>query len=106
MIGLAALRTRAGSHSTPQGRPALLGEREDLAKNLPVNAFVDRIHSSAFDILVGTGMDRQETLRALEVAARSASGPAQAAPPDENPPDAAEVYVRVSGMEKTLPPAS
>lgn len=52
---------------------ALLREREDLARNLPVNAFVERIHSSAFDILVGIGMDQEEALRALEEAARSAS---------------------------------
>lgn len=67
---------------------ALLGEREDLASNLPINAFVERIYSSAFDILVGTGMDRGDALQALEEAAKRASGPAEGAP-DKNPPDTA-----------------
>jgi hypothetical protein len=45
---------------------ALLEESEDLARSLPVNALVDQIHSSAVDLLGGTGMDRGAALRALE----------------------------------------
>lgn len=62
---------------------ALLVEHEELARNLPVNAFVERIHSSAFDILVGTGMDREEALRALEEALRRASNPNEDVPRQE-----------------------
>ena len=36
----------------------LLEEHEDLASNLGVNALVDQIHSSAVDLIGGTGMDR------------------------------------------------
>jgi len=44
----------------------LLEEHEDLASNLGVNALVDQIHSSAVDLIGGTGMDRAEALQALE----------------------------------------
>jgi hypothetical protein len=44
----------------------LLEEHEDLASNLGVNALVDQIHSSAVDLMGGTGMDRAEALQALE----------------------------------------
>src|ERR687894_2301918 len=44
----------------------LLEEHEDLARNLGVNALVDQIHSSAVDLIGGTGMDRSEALQALE----------------------------------------
>jgi hypothetical protein len=44
----------------------LLEEHEDLARNLGVNALVDQIHSSAVDLIGGTGMDRAEALQALE----------------------------------------
>ena len=44
----------------------LLAEHEDLASNLGVNALVDQIHSSAVDLIGGTGMDRAEALQALE----------------------------------------
>ena len=44
----------------------LLEEHEDLASNLGVNALVDQIHSSAVDLMGGTGMDRSEALQALE----------------------------------------
>jgi hypothetical protein len=47
---------------------ALLEEHEDLASNLGVNALVDQIHSSAVDLIGGTGMDRSEALQALEEA--------------------------------------
>ena len=46
----------------------LLEEQEDLASNLGVNALVDQIHSSAVDLIGGTGMDRSEALQALEEA--------------------------------------
>ena len=44
----------------------LLEEHEDLARNLGVNALVDQIHSSAVDLIGGTGMDRAAALQALE----------------------------------------
>ena len=47
---------------------ALLEEHEDLARNLGINALVDQIHSSAVDLIGGTGMDRSEALQALEEA--------------------------------------
>ena len=53
----------------------LLEEREELSRSLPVNALVDQIHSTAVDVLGGTGMDRGSALRALGEAARSTSGP-------------------------------
>jgi hypothetical protein len=46
----------------------LLEEHEDLARNLGVNALVDQIHSSAVDLIGGTGMDRAAALQALEEA--------------------------------------
>jgi Fusaric acid resistance protein-like len=51
----------------------LLEEHEDLASNLGVNALVDQIHSSAVDLIGGTGMDRPEALQALQVATGRAS---------------------------------
>ena len=51
----------------------LLEEHEDLARNLGVNALVDQIHSSAVDLIGGTGMDRAEALQALEEATGRAS---------------------------------
>ena len=52
---------------------ALLEEYEDLASNLGVNALVDQIHSSAVDLMGGTGMDRGAALRALQEATGRAS---------------------------------
>jgi uncharacterized membrane protein YccC len=46
----------------------LLEEHEDLARNLGLNALVDQIHSSAVDLIGGTGMDRAAALQALEEA--------------------------------------
>ena len=46
----------------------LLEEHEDLASNLGVNALVDQIHSSAVDLIGGTGMDRAAALQALQEA--------------------------------------
>jgi uncharacterized membrane protein YccC len=51
----------------------LLEEHEDLARNLGVNAVVDQIHSSAVDIIGGTGLDRPAALRALQEATGRAS---------------------------------
>jgi hypothetical protein len=52
---------------------ALLEEHEDLARNLGTNALVDQIHSSAVDLMGGTGMDRAAALQALEEATGRAS---------------------------------
>ena len=51
----------------------LLEEHEGLARNLGVNALVDQIHSSAVDLIGGTGMDRAEALHALQEATGRAS---------------------------------
>ena len=51
----------------------LLEEHEDLARNLGVNALVDQIHSSAVDLIGGTGMDRAAALQALQEATGRAS---------------------------------
>lgn len=51
----------------------LLEEHEDLARNLGVNALVDQIHSSAVDLIGGTGMDRAAALRTLQEATGRAS---------------------------------
>ncbi|MDQ3862159.1 MAG: FUSC family protein [Actinomycetota bacterium] len=51
----------------------LLEEREDLARDLGVNALIDQIHSSAVDLIGGTGMDRAAALQALEEATGRAS---------------------------------
>ena len=51
----------------------LLEEHEDLARNLGVNALVDQIHSSAVDLIGGTGLDRSEALQALQEATGRAS---------------------------------
>ena len=44
----------------------MLEEHEDLARNLGVNALVDQIHSSAVDLVGGTGLDRAAALQALQ----------------------------------------
>jgi hypothetical protein len=51
----------------------LLEEHDDLARNLGVNAVVDQIHSSAVDLIGGTGLDRPAALRALREATGRAS---------------------------------
>ncbi len=58
----------------------LLEEHEDLARNLGFNALVDQIHSSAVDLIGGTGMDRAAALRALEEATGRTTGPDQDGP--------------------------
>jgi uncharacterized membrane protein YgaE (UPF0421/DUF939 family) len=50
------------------GAAALLRERDDLAKDLATNAFVDDIFSAAYDLLLGTGMDPATALRVLKEA--------------------------------------
>ncbi|HEX8261233.1 MAG TPA: FUSC family protein [Rubrobacteraceae bacterium] len=57
------------------GAAALLTEREDLAKDMSTNAFIDDIISAAYDLLLSTGMDQAVALRALEEATRRSSGP-------------------------------
>jgi uncharacterized membrane protein YgaE (UPF0421/DUF939 family) len=57
------------------GAAALLREREDLAKDMATNAFIDDIISAAYDLLLSTGMDHAVALRALEEATRRTSGP-------------------------------
>jgi uncharacterized membrane protein YgaE (UPF0421/DUF939 family) len=47
---------------------AMLREREDLARNMAMNAFIDDIFSAAYDLLLSTGMDQASALRALEEA--------------------------------------
>jgi hypothetical protein len=50
------------------GAAALLRDREDLAKDLAINALVDDIFSAAYDLLGGTLMDPATALRALKEA--------------------------------------
>jgi hypothetical protein len=57
------------------GAAALLREREDLAKDLATNAFVDDIFSAAYDLLLSTGMDQAAALRALGEAVGRSSEP-------------------------------
>ena len=47
---------------------ALLREREDLARDMAINAFIDDIFSASYDLLLSTGMDPAAALRALEEA--------------------------------------
>jgi tetratricopeptide (TPR) repeat protein len=70
-----AEETRRLALKAAGGAAALLTEREDLAKDMPTNAFIDDIFSAAYDLLLGTGMDHAEALRALEEATRRYSGP-------------------------------
>jgi hypothetical protein len=65
--------TRRLALEAATGGSKLLEEHEDLASNLGVNALVDQIHSSAVDLIGGTGMDRSEALQALEEATGRAS---------------------------------
>ena len=63
----------------------MLEEYEGLASNLGVNALVDQIHSSAVDLIGGTGMDRAAALQALEEAtgrARMTASPKLEPSPD------------------------
>jgi uncharacterized membrane protein YgaE (UPF0421/DUF939 family) len=69
------------------GAAALLREREDLAKDMATNAFIDDIISAAYDLLLSTGMDPPAALRALEEATKRTSGPDQGAATGEDSPD-------------------
>jgi hypothetical protein len=51
-----------------EGAAALLRERQDLAKDLATNAFVEEIFSAAYDCLLGTSMDPAAALRGLKEA--------------------------------------
>ena len=66
---------------------ALLGEREDLAKDMATNAFVEDVFSAAYDLLLGTGMDPAAALRAL----KQATAPPESGEvtPGEDSPDTA-----------------
>ena len=68
------------------GAAALLGQREDLAKDMATNAFIDDIFSAAYDLLLSTGLAPTAALRALEQATGPASEPGQR-PPDNDSPD-------------------
>jgi hypothetical protein len=68
------------------GAAALLREREDLAKHMATNAFIDDIFSTAYDLLLSTGLDPMAALRALEQATGLPSEPGQGAP-DKDTPD-------------------
>jgi hypothetical protein len=65
--------TRRLALEAAKNASTLLEEYEDLARNLGVNALVDQIHSSAVDLIGGTGMDRAAALQALEGATGRAS---------------------------------
>jgi uncharacterized membrane protein YgaE (UPF0421/DUF939 family) len=69
------------------GAAALLSEREDLAKDMATNAFIDDIISAAYDLLLSTGMDQAAALRALEEATKRTSGPDEDAATSEDAPD-------------------
>ena len=63
----------------------LLREREDLAKNMAINAFVEDVFSAAYDLLLSTSMDPAAASRALEQATASPSEPGQATPGNDPP---------------------
>jgi len=67
--------TRTFALEAAREATVMLEEYEDLARNLAVNAVVDQIHSSAVDILRGTGMDRAIALQTQwEVTGRISAG--------------------------------
>jgi hypothetical protein len=53
----------------------LLREREDLARDMAINAFIDDIFSAAYDLLLSTGMDPAAASRALEETVSGSSEP-------------------------------
>jgi uncharacterized membrane protein YgaE (UPF0421/DUF939 family) len=61
------------------GAAALLMEREDLAKDMATNAFIDDIFSAVYDLLLSTGLDQAAALRALQEATRRTSRPDEGA---------------------------
>lgn len=60
-----AKETRLLALEAAREASTLLMKQEELASDLAVNALVDQIHSSAVDLMGGTGMDRGTALRAL-----------------------------------------
>jgi uncharacterized membrane protein YgaE (UPF0421/DUF939 family) len=64
---------------------ALLGEREDLAKDRATNAFVDDVFSAAYDLLLSTGMDLAAASLTLEQATGVPTEPGQATPGKDSP---------------------
>jgi hypothetical protein len=68
-----------------EGASALLTEREDLAKDMATNAFIDDIFSAAYDLLLSTGMDQASALQALEEATRRTSRPDGSATSKDSP---------------------
>lgn len=62
------------------GAAMLLREREDLAKNMATNSFIDDIFSAAYDFLLSTGLDSTAALRALEQATGPPSQPGEVTP--------------------------
>ena len=71
--GESADETRRLAPEAAREASTLLEEHEDLASNLGVNALVDQIHSSAVDLIGGTGMTVRGALQALEEATGRAS---------------------------------
>jgi hypothetical protein len=67
------------------GAAALLRKREDLAKDMATNAFIDDVFSAAYDLLLSTGMDPAAALRALEQATGPPLDPGQATPGKDSP---------------------
>jgi uncharacterized membrane protein YgaE (UPF0421/DUF939 family) len=67
------------------GAAALLTEREDLAKDMATNAFIDDIFSAVYDLLLSTGLDQAAALRALQEATRRTSRPDEAATGNDAP---------------------
>ena len=67
--------TRRYTLRAAENATTLLKERDDLARDLATNAFVDQILSAAVDLLGGTGMDRASALQAIEEASNRASEP-------------------------------
>jgi uncharacterized membrane protein YgaE (UPF0421/DUF939 family) len=67
------------------GAAALLTEREDLAKDMATNSFIDDIISAAYDLVLSTGMDQAVALRALEEATKRPSGPDEGATGKDSP---------------------
>ena len=71
--GESADETRRLAPEAAREASTLLEEQEDPASNLGVNALVDQIHSSAVDLIGGTGMTVRGALQALEEATGRAS---------------------------------
>ena len=53
----------------------MLREREDLTRDMAINAFIDDIFSAAYDLLLSTGTDPATASQALEEAVSGSSEP-------------------------------